>query len=229
MVDEHQTEPSSLAAGSFSSWLRDLQSALRGERASDVPCAGCTACCTSSQFVHIEPDETETLSHIPPEVLFPAPRMPAGHVLLGYDEHGCCPMLTDDGCSIYQHRPRTCRTYDCRVFPASGAQPDHEGLLAERTRRWRFDHPTDTDQCEHDAVRAAARFIADHEDLVSERSPTNPTQLAVLAIEVHDTFLHHDVETGQAAVVSPDADEVRVALASCRPVGLVGPIATGRR
>ena len=27
-------------------------------------------------------------------------------------------MLAEDGCSIYAHRPRACRTYDCRVFPA---------------------------------------------------------------------------------------------------------------
>lgn len=92
---------------------RGMRSALRGEQPSAVPCDGCTACCTSSQFVHIEPDERETLRRIPSELLFPAPRMPAGHVLLGYDEHGRCPMLSEQGCSIYEHRPRTCRTYDC--------------------------------------------------------------------------------------------------------------------
>ena len=39
------------------------------------PCRAvtCTACCTSSQFVHIEPDETDTLAHIPAALRFPAP------------------------------------------------------------------------------------------------------------------------------------------------------------
>ena len=74
-------------------WLAGMERALRGEQASDVPCDGCTACCTSSQFVHIGPDETDTLAHIPAALLFPAPRLPDGHVLLGYDEHGHCPML----------------------------------------------------------------------------------------------------------------------------------------
>ena len=99
------TDDSELSAGNFSSWLGEMQDALRGERESDVPCDGCTACCTSSQFVHIAPDETDTLAHIPPELLFPAPRMPPGHVLMGYDEHGHCPMLVDNRCSIYEHRP----------------------------------------------------------------------------------------------------------------------------
>ena len=38
---------------------------------SDVPCNGCTACCRSSQFVHVGPDEADTLAHIPAELLFP--------------------------------------------------------------------------------------------------------------------------------------------------------------
>ena len=152
-----------IAAGSFSVWLRGLGEALRGEADSDVPCGSCTACCTSAQFVHIAPDEADALDHIPRELLFPAPRMPRGHVLMGYDEQGRCPMLVDGACSIYAHRPRTCRTYDCRVFPASGVEPDDDKvLIAEQTRRWRFDHPTDFDRVEHDAIRAAVAWMRDH-------------------------------------------------------------------
>src|SRR6185295_19764588 len=113
-----------LPAGDFSVWIDEMQGAIRRERSSDVPCNGCTACCTSSQFIHIGPDETDTLSRIPTGLLFPAPRMPQGHVLLGYDEQGHCPMLIDDTCSIYEHRPRTCRTYDCRVLAAAGVGID---------------------------------------------------------------------------------------------------------
>ena len=129
-----QGDEPDLPAGDFSSWITDVQAAIRGERAADVPCRGCTACCRSSQFVHIGPDETDTLSHIPAELLFPAPRLPRGHVLLGYDERGHCPMLVDDQCSIYEHRPVTCRAYDCRVFPATGVAVDDKPLIA-RPRR----------------------------------------------------------------------------------------------
>lgn len=140
-----------------------MRLALAGEADADVPCGGCTACCTSSQFVHIGPDEVDTLRHIPAVLLFPAPRMPKGHVLLGYDERGHCPMLVDGACSIYEHRPRTCRTYDCRVFPAAGVDAGEDGkeAIGRRVRRWRFDYPTEGDRGAHDAVRAAARFASD--------------------------------------------------------------------
>jgi Fe-S-cluster containining protein len=174
MVDgDAGTEPD-LDAGDFSTWLTDMRAALRGERDADVPCGGCTACCTSSQFVHIEPDETDTLAHVPADLLFPAPRLPRGHVLLGFDERGHCPMLVDGRCSIYEHRPRTCRTYDCRVFPAAGVDADQPAIAA-RTRRWRFAFPSEADRAEHDAVQAAARSLGD--------GSGNAIGLAVRAVE----------------------------------------------
>jgi len=145
-----------LDAGAFSVWLSDTQAALRGERGADVPCDGCTACCTSSMFIHIEPDERDTLAHIPKHLLFPAPRRPHGHVVLGHDERGHCPMLVDNRCSIYEHRPRTCRTYDCRVFAATGldaADGDpRKSAIADRVERWRFEHRTEDDRSAHAAV-----------------------------------------------------------------------------
>ncbi|MEY2424231.1 MAG: uncharacterized protein QOI95_4298 [Acidimicrobiaceae bacterium] len=189
MADGDATDP--LSAGGFADWLAGMERALRGEGESQVPCDGCTACCKSSQFVHVEPDETEALARIPTELLFPAPRMPRGHVVLGYDEHGHCPMLVDGMCSIYEHRPRTCRTYDCRVFPAAGVEPDEEQIsIAQRARRWRFDFPAEVDVVKHDAVRAAAQFVRDRKELLAEADvPTNATQHAVLAIRMHDAFL----------------------------------------
>ncbi len=117
-------------------------------------------------------------------------------------------MLTDDRCSIYEHRPRTCRTYDCRIFPAAGLQPDDQdegrGLIGQRARRWRFEFPTEMDQAEHDAVRAAAGFLRVHEDLLTAGFPgTSSTQLAVQAVAVHGVFLGHDDGTGRTTVVTP--------------------------
>ena len=129
-----------LAAGEFSVWLAGMEAVLRGEAESTVPCGTCTACCTSSQFVHIDPDEIDALAHIPAALRFPAPGLPKGHVVLGYDERGRCPMLGDRGCTIYEHRPRACRTYDCRVFVATGIEPDAgQPAVAAQVRRWRFD------------------------------------------------------------------------------------------
>ena len=175
----------SLPAGPFAAWLAEMQQALRGERASDVPCDGCTACCTSSQFVHIGPDETDTLAHIPAELLFPAPRLPTGNVVLGYDERGHCPMLVDGACSIYEHRPRTCRTYDCRIFAATGVAVDDvsQAAIAQRVARWRFDFPTEADQVAFDALRAAARFVQARHGAGRDARGVSATELAVRVVE----------------------------------------------
>ena len=177
------TDPgqSALDAGPFSAWLASMTAALGGEADADVPCDGCTACCTAAQFVTIGPDETETIAHVPKALRFPAPGRP-GHFVLGYDERGHCPLLVEGGCSIYEHRPRACRTYDCRIFPAAGVAIDEPGRrrLALRVERWRFSYDDPDDRQGHDAVRAAARHFRDQ--------ARNATELAVLAVEHYEQF-----------------------------------------
>jgi len=167
-----------LDAGELSAWLTDMRAALRGERAADVPCGACTACCTSSQFVHIEPDETDALAHIPVGLRFPAPGRPKGHVVLGYDEHGRCPMLGEHGCTIYEHRPRTCRTYDCRVFAATGVEPEgSQPAILKQVRRWRFTVASPEARAQRRALERAAVDLADR------RPDLQATARAVAAIE----------------------------------------------
>ena len=211
--DEPGVEPP-LDAGDFASWSQAATAAIAGDRSADVPCGTCTACCTASQFVHVGPDEHDTLAHIPAELQFPAPRLPRGHVVLGYDERGRCPMLVGDACSIYEHRPRTCRTYDCRVFAAADvAVDDDKPLIARRAVRWRFTHLTPADRAEHDAVRAAARYLEERgETLDDVIAPVNATQRAVVALEIHDVFLGRDPETDAVTVVEPGAAAVRAAV-----------------
>jgi len=180
-----------------------------------VPCDGCTACCTSSQFVHVAPDETDTLAHVPAALLFPAPGLPEGHALLGYDKHGHCPMLVDNRCTIYEHRPRACRTYDCRVFPAAGIEVDDgdKALIAQQARRWRFSYEDETGRVRHAAVRAAAAYLAEHPEVVPG-GVSSATQRAVLAVEVHAAFLSPGKdETERVCVTEPEPDAVRDVLA----------------
>jgi uncharacterized protein len=191
------SEEETLAAGDFSPWVSVMLGAIGGRGGSDVPCGSCTACCTSSQFVHIEPDEHETLARIPAELQFRAPGLPRGHVLLGYDERGHCPMLVDGKCSIYAHRPRTCRTYDCRVFPAAGLVPDDDSKveIARQAGRWRFTYPTPMDRRRQEAVLQAARFLDSQTELLSGRdAPRSATEHAVMALAIHDLFLDPEPE-----------------------------------
>jgi len=199
-----------LPAGEFSAWLRRARAALRGEGGADVPCGACSACCTTSHFVHIRPEEGRSLAQVPQELLFPAPGLPAGHVLLGYDEQGRCPMLAGDGrCSIYEHRPLTCRTYDCRVFAAAGIAADRDPITRQ-TRRWKFAHPTRDDRDQHAAVRAAARFVRERaECFPGAAAPRDPVQAALLAIKVYEVFLGPGDAPGATGRASSKLDVAR--------------------
>ena len=201
------------------------------------PCGGCTACCTSSQFVHIEPDETRTLSRIPAALLFPAPGLPRGHRLMGYDENGHCPMLVDATCSIYADRPRTCRTYDCRIFPAAdiAVELDQRGiglfqaleLQAGRARKHDRDqggdNPCDEEpgapRIRPETLTTARRRLLLLDGLIVAPCPwydpgrarERATQRAVLAVEIHHAFLQEDQVSGLASVVDRPDPEVVVA------------------
>jgi Fe-S-cluster containining protein len=190
-----------LPAGVFGVWLDRMRAALRHEADADVPCGDCCACCSTSHFVHIGPDEVETLAEVPGELLFAAPGLPNGHVVLPFDERGRCPLLDDGGrCTIYAHRPLTCRTYDCRVFAAAGLDADREEISA-RARRWRFTCPALADQQALAAVAVAGRWIPAHAAAFPGGAvPDDPAQLAVLAVRVADAFLRG----GPAASVSGD-------------------------
>jgi Fe-S-cluster containining protein len=172
----------------------------------DVPCGDCNACCRSAYFIHVEPDETEARRAIPKALLFPAPGRPAGHLVLGFDEQGRCPMLVDDRCSIYEARPRTCRAYDCRVFSATGlsAAEDGKPLVAERADRWHFDLDDPADRRTRAGVLAAVEGLRARGDLFpGGRIPPTNSGLAMAALVVHHLFLD---------AARPADDDVRAAL-----------------
>lgn len=185
-----------LAAGAFSSWLHQTRNALENNTDTEVACGECTACCCSSYFIHIDVQETEALARIPAELLFDAPGRPRGSVVMGFNESGNCPMFIDDRCSIYEDRPQTCRTYDCRIFPAAGLTGDVDKLSVLHSKRWKFDYPNEQDQIEHVAVIVAARFLREHAGRLEGVVPNNSTQLAILALKVHEVFIDHDIGTG---------------------------------
>jgi len=179
-------------AGDFSEWLRSAEASLRsGKGETAVPCGGCTACCRSSMFIHIKPEETKTIRRIPPGLLFPAPGLPKGHVLMGYNDQGHCPMLLDNKCSIYEDRPQTCRSYDCRVFAATGVPLDQttQADIAHRVQAWVFHYESEESREEQTMVKEAAAFLRKNADLFPQGSlPAQPAQLAALAVRIYRLF-----------------------------------------
>ncbi|MFC1569310.1 YkgJ family cysteine cluster protein [bacterium] len=180
-------------AGEFSSWLKHARLVQKTEEGMVVPCGTCNACCRSSYFIHIGAEESKTLSVIPNKLKFPAPGLPKGNVLLGYDENGHCPMFVENQCSIYDYRPKICRIYDCRVFSATGLSDDdsEKASIVQQAKQWEFSYPNENDQKEFEAVQAATKFLMNHCDCFPDNFiPKNTTQQAVLAIKVYKVFLN---------------------------------------
>jgi Fe-S-cluster containining protein len=192
------SEPN-IPAGDFSSWLNQTLKALAEGSETEVACGDCIGCCSSSYFIHIKPTDTQALAHIDKGILVAAPGLPKGNLLMGYDKNGHCPMLADGKCSIYACRAQTCRTYDCRVFTAAGitAGGKDKTVINQRVKQWQFSYPTEHEREQHMAVQTTASFIRQHANsFPGGRIPTDPSQLAILALKVHRIFL--DKKTASA-------------------------------
>jgi uncharacterized protein len=120
-------------------------------------------------FIHIRPDETQTIQRIPRALLFPAPGIPKGHVLLGYG----------------------CRSYACRIFTATGFPVDRQTQpdIAQRVDSWVFHHESEESRKELSTLREAAAFLQKNRDMFPQGSlPAHPAQLAVLAVKIYKLF-----------------------------------------
>ena len=83
-IGDDDSGPVHVFAGNFSDWLRRTEASLRSEAAGVVvDCGSCRGCCRSSMFIHVRPEEKETIRRIPRALLFPAPGLPIGHLLIG--------------------------------------------------------------------------------------------------------------------------------------------------
>jgi hypothetical protein len=142
-------------------------------------------------FIHIQPEEIQAIKRIPPEILFQAPWLPKGHLMMGFNEQGHCPMLVDNKCSIYDVRPQTCRDYDCRVFAATGVAVDlkRQPEIAKRVAQWVFQHDSAASKDEQARLKSAAAFLCQNRDLFPPDSISyNPSEIALLAIGIYKAF-----------------------------------------
>jgi Fe-S-cluster containining protein len=164
-------------------------------------------------FIQIEPEEVETIRSIPEELLFQAPWRPEGHLLMGYNEKGHCPMLVDNQCSIYDARPQTCRDYDCRVFAATGVAVDvkRQPDIAKRVAAWVFEHDSAESREEEARLKSAAAFLCQNRDLFPPDSISyNPSEVALLAIGIYKAFPGESTQTDAeiARALSVEMDRI---------------------
>jgi len=112
--------------------------------------------------------------------------------MISYQVDGKCPMLAAGKCSIYAHRPQTCRDYDCRIFAAAGidAGGADKVVINTRVHAWRFTYANNSERRAHAAITAAATFIREQRaHFPGGRAPTAPTGIAVLALKAYAVFV----------------------------------------
>jgi len=116
-------------------------------------------------------------------------------------------MLVDDECSIYECRPQTCRSYDCRVFAATGVPVDRQtqAEIADRVRAWVFDYENEESRAEHLIVKETAAFLQKNGDLFPHGSiPGQPAQVAALAVRSYKLFAGMTKRAGNGESAVPD-------------------------
>ncbi|MEZ5459944.1 MAG: YkgJ family cysteine cluster protein [Steroidobacteraceae bacterium] len=186
-------------AGPFGAWLADARASLRGSVGAKVPCGDCVGCCVSSYHIPLRATDAAAIERIPGRHLV---QSRAGTLHIQYRPDGLCPMLEAGHCTIYPHRPQTCRDYDCRFFAAAGIEAGgaERSVINTRVRQWRFTYPSPADQRAHDAVRSAAAFLQrEASRLPPGFAPAKPTGIAVLAVKTYMVFLDPDAVRTDAA------------------------------
>jgi Fe-S-cluster containining protein len=180
-------------AGEFAEWVDDFLSTMKGQSDGHVPCGECVGCCTSSKFIHLKPTDIESIKRIPEEIMFAAPGLPEGHLILGYDINGHCPMFSKGKCSIYEHRPETCRQYDCRVLSATEVSTSNESeAISNRVAAWEFQYSSPKSRDAKEAIELAVEFLAEHSDVFPHGYiPQSIPQISVFAIRIHSEFFGH--------------------------------------
>jgi Fe-S-cluster containining protein len=115
------------ACGSVTTVWRNFERAARTGGSVEVPCGGCTACCTSPESApELSRREAARLEHTTDA---------KGRLRLKRKSDGSCVYLVDSKCSIHPNRPVVCQQFDCRVFLLLGCGTS-DRMVQEALRQW---------------------------------------------------------------------------------------------
>jgi Fe-S-cluster containining protein len=97
---------------------RDFLAAWGRGDAGPVPCGGCSACC---YYDGIPVDKKRDRRHL--SYLLTERDADGGLVLQRRADGACAHLGARGGCTVYEHRPSACRSFDCRAFAAIRPAP----------------------------------------------------------------------------------------------------------
>jgi len=143
----------------------------------EVPCNGCRECCWHPR-VDLDPDEErpEDLAHLAVE-----------HDDEGYflkkREDGACVHLGEHGCTVYAHRPRACRIFDCRLGGLAGLVQPFDDQRRHRAPAWQFEIETSEDRA---IALAALPFVG----RALKGEPIGVSFDEMMKVVVRDLFEH---------------------------------------
>ena len=187
-----------IEAGSFSAWLEMTKKSIANGTGITVPCGSCGACCRSAFYIAVRQNEIKAFAHIPKELLSEIPGVPEVYYI-GFNEQGHCPLLIDDLCSIYEYRPHSCKTFDCRVYTATGIKLDKEdnSPINMRVNEWKFSYATKNDRIQQGNLLRAVSILKENLDPGSMDPPTENRRLLALNAILHseriNTIWNEDV------------------------------------
>ena len=94
----------------------------------EVPCGGCTECCSSNQGLVLHPEKGDEVESYQFRILG---QRDNGNLVfvLAADDSGRCVYLGLGRCTIYDRRPHLCRSFDCRKHYLILPRQDRDNLV----------------------------------------------------------------------------------------------------
>lgn len=158
--------------------------ALTTSKMGDVPCGSCNLCCTRP---HLHADLLPSELPAFPEAV--SDEVMGGSWRLPKKDNGECVHLLNGQCSIYDRRPQSCRTYDCRLHlfwlkPPERASADFARMVFDMWDDWDIETPEDVDH-----MFAISRAVTEAIRQQASEGPIGGLALTVSIVKLYNHYL----------------------------------------